>query len=68
MSQLPSESSSEVLLNTPRARLKTWGDRTFQFASATEWNKMPVAIRNCQTLIMFKSRLKTHLFKLAFNI
>ena len=61
-------SSSEVLLNTPRARLKTWGDRTFQFASATEWNKLPVAIRNCQTLIMFKSRLKTHLFKLAFNI
>ena len=61
-------SSSEVLLKVPRSRLKTWGDRTFQHASAAEWNRLPATIRNCQTLTIFKRQLKTHLFKIAHNV
>jgi hypothetical protein len=61
-------SSNEIVLQQPRTRLKTWGDRTFPFASATEWNRLPATIRNCQTLALFKRQLKTYLFKSAHNV
>ena len=31
---------------------------------STEWNKLPAAIRSCNTVESFKSALKTHLFDL----
>ena len=31
-------------------------------------NKLPLEIRNSQSLAIFKFKLKTHLFKLAYNL
>ena len=42
----------------PVPRLKTYGEKCFQFAGPKEWNKLPLLI---------KSRLKTYLFNCAFN-
>ena len=44
-------------------RLKSYGDRLFQFA---EWNSLPQNIRESDSLEIFKKYLKTHLFKLAY--
>ena len=40
-------------------------DRSFSFAAPVEWNNLPAYIRNAQSITIFKSLLKTHLFRLA---
>ena len=32
-----------------------------------EWNSLPLNIRNLKEITVFKSHLKTHLFKMAFS-
>ena len=59
-------SANLLLLDVPRSRLKTRGDRAFSVAAPNLWNNLPVHIRTCQTLECFKSLLKTHYFSLAF--
>lgn len=59
-------SESQFLLNVPRSRLKTRGDRAFSVAAPKLWNNLPLHIRAAPTLDSFKSALKTHLFTLAF--
>ena len=59
-------SSSECRLEVPRTRTKTYGDRTFTFAAADMWNKLPNDIRQAASVSMFKSKLKTHLFIVYF--
>ena len=51
--------------NTYRTE-KTLGDRAFENAAPKVWNRLPLEIRQCQSLNIFKVLLKTHLFKLAF--
>ena len=56
--------------------ITTPGDRAFENAVPTVskfenaapkvWNRLPLEIRQCQSLNIFKVLLKTHLFKLAF--
>lgn len=60
-------SANLLLLDVPRSRLKTKGDRAFSVAAPTLWNKLPLHIRTCPTLECFKSLLKTYLFSLAFH-
>ena len=36
-------------------------------AGPREWNNLPLDIRSCRTFPTFKSKLKTHLFRLAFK-
>jgi len=60
-------SSSQVLLQVPVSRLKSYGDYAFSVAALTLWNKLPADIRNAPSLENFKSILKTHLFKVAFT-
>lgn len=60
-------SSNQGLLMQPMSRLKTKGDRAFAFAAPKLWNSLPVDVRASETIQSFKSRLKTHLFKLAFQ-
>ena len=43
----------------PRAKLKTYGERSFQHAAPKEWNNLPLDIRDSPSLAIFKSRLKT---------
>lgn len=59
-------SSNQVLLNVPRTRLKNKGDRAFSVVAPNLWNSLPVHIRTAQTVGIFKSFFKTHLYSLAF--
>ena len=60
---------SEVLdlLEVPKTRLKTFDDRSFMYAAAVEWNKLPLGIRKSPSLDSFKAHLKTHLFQQCFK-
>ena len=60
-------SSSPKLLEIPKTKLKTYGDRSFLYAAAFEWNKLPLEIKNSVCIGTFKTRLKTHLFKLCYD-
>ena len=60
-------SSGQLLLEVPRSRYKQWGDHSFAVAAPRLWNKLPPDIRTTTDLGLFKSKLKTHFFRLAFN-
>ena len=60
-------SSSNNLLTIPKHNLKTYGGRSFSIAAPMLWNSLPLIIRNAETLDIFKSKIKTFLFKQAFN-
>ena len=61
-------SSRSINLSVPRSRTSTYGDRSFVCSSPRLWNKLPGFIRYSETLDSFKTRLKTQLFKIAFNL
>ncbi len=42
------------------------GGRTFSYLAPKLWNSLPENVRGSDTLSLFKSRLKTHLFSQAF--
>ena len=63
--QLRSYRGILLMDNTYRTK-KTLGDRVFENAAPKVWNRLPLEIRQCQSLNIFKVLLKTHLFKLAF--
>lgn len=46
----------------PRAKCKTFGDRSFSVSGPRLWNNIPMDIRSSTTLDIFKSKLKTFLF------
>lgn len=60
-------SSSSIHLTVPTARLSTMGSRAFSRSAPLLWNALPPDIRNTDSLPLFKSRLKTHLFILAYS-
>ena len=60
-------SADMALLEVPKFRFKTYGDRSFQAAAAHEWNNLPLFIRQSTSLTTFKSNLKTHLYNLYFK-
>ena len=60
-------SVSNRLLVEPRARLSTYGFRSFSFSAPRLWNRLPLEIRLSTTVASFKNRLKTHLFFLFLN-
>ena len=49
----------------PYGTKKTLGDRAFKNVAPKEWNRLPLEIRQCQSLNTFKVLLKTHLSNLA---
>ena len=59
-------SSSQHLLATPKARLKTYGERAFAVAVPRLWNSIPLELRSSSSIDIFKRHLKTYLFKQAF--
>ena len=59
-------SSSQHLLATPKARLKTYGERAIAVAAPRLWNSIPLELRSSSSIDMFKPHLKTYLFKQAF--
>jgi hypothetical protein len=54
-------------LYEPRAQKKS-GERCFQYCAPRLYNELPIEIRNCTTVLSFKSKLKTHLFKKSFDL
>uniref|UniRef100_A0A3P9CN84 THAP-type domain-containing protein n=1 Tax=Maylandia zebra TaxID=106582 RepID=A0A3P9CN84_9CICH len=61
-------SSDQLLLVQPRSRHKSRGDRAFALVAPNLWNNLPIAIRASDSIQLFKSRLKTHLFNLSFPV
>lgn len=43
------------------------GERAFSCASGSVWDTLPVELRKLPTLTLFKSKLKTHLFSIAYG-
>ena len=62
----PLRSAKNLSLVVPRYKTKAYGARAFSCVAPTEYNKLPQEIAQAPTLNAFKSRLKTHFFRLAF--
>ena len=60
-------SKDSNLLVVPRVRLKAAGHRSFHFAAPVLWSNLPEKLRQCSSLSLFKSHLKTHLFNDAYS-
>ena len=54
-----------LILNLLKTRLKTFGDKAFSVVAAREWNNLPLSIRSSNSIIHFKSLLKTPLFEVS---
>ena len=62
-------SSSAFLLKQNKQNLKSYGFRTFTVATPFLWKySLPLEVKSSPSLNIFKSKLKTHLFKCAFNL
>ena len=58
-------SSDSLVLSIPYVR-SSLGKRAFSVIGPRLWNSLPPDTRNSSSLPIFRSRLKTHLFKIAF--
>ena len=61
-------SSNQFLLSTFKFNLKTYGGRCFTIAAPSVWNSLPFELRSCNSLSSFKSKLKTWLFKIGYDV
>ena len=62
-------SNDELLLAPTKFKSeKTLGDRAFQVAAPTLWNKLPSALRMETSLKPFQAKLKTLLFNEAYDL
>jgi len=55
-----------MMIQQPRVRTKTYGDRRFDKTASTLWNNLPSETRNEQSLEMLKKNVKTYLFRIAY--
>ena len=55
------------LLTVPRSRTKI-AERRFSSAAPTVWNRLSLSIRNTDSIVTFKSHLKTHLIRRNFLV
>ena len=61
-------SSNQFLLSTSKFNLKTYGGRSFTIAAPSVWNALPFELRSYNSLSSFKSKLKTWLFKIGYDV
>ena len=54
-------------LVVPQTRRQTFASRSFSVVGPMLWNSLPNTIKQSNTLDVFKTKLKTHLFRHAFN-
>ena len=59
-------SSDKLTLSIPKVRT-LYGERSFRYHCAVEWNTLPHDIRSCESLDSFKAKLKTYLFSTAYH-
>ncbi len=62
---LRSQNSGHLII--PRISKSTAGGRSFSYLAPKLWNNLPNTVRKADILCQFKSRLKTHLFNLAYT-
>ncbi len=62
---LRSQNSGHLIIS--RISKSTAGGRSFSYLAPKLWNNLPNTVREADTLCQFKSRLKTHLFNLAYT-
>ncbi len=62
---LRSQNSGHLII--PRISKSTADGRSFFYLVPKLWNNLPNTVREAETLSQFKSRLKTHLFNLAYT-
>ena len=60
-------SFNKKLLVVPQSKTKIYGDRRFSVAGPRYWNLLPKEIRLSSSIDIFKSKLKTFLFKEAYG-
>ena len=60
-------SSSMNLLQVPRTKTKTYGDRSFRKAGSAVWNNLPNELRLETSVDIFKVKLKTFLFNQTYS-
>ena len=61
-------SSNEKLLQVPKSKLKTYGDRSFEVVAPKLWNDLLRNIRDTTSTYSFKKNLKTHLYKMHYGL
>ena len=44
----------------------SYGQRSFSYSSPSAWNSLPQQVRSSDNVSTFRSRTKTHLFRLAY--
>ena len=59
-------SVEQGLLTVPKACTVRYGKQAFAYIAPALYNQLPMEVRKSPTLNTFKSRLKTHYFKLAY--
>ena len=59
-------SASRSLLCPKKAKTENFGCTAFFFEAPKLWNSLPEDIKNAKTVICFKNKLKTHLFRKTF--
>ena len=59
-------SASHSLRCPQKAKTENCGCRAFSFVAPKLWNSLPEDIKNAKTVICFKNKLQTHLFRNAF--
>ena len=60
-------SACNNLLVVPPTRLKTFGDKAFSVCAPKLWNSLPLSLRDCHVLTIFKQNLKKYLFNKYFQ-
>ena len=61
--QLRSSVSQQLIV--PKTKLNL-GKRAFSVAAPRVWNELPIALKTSETIAIFRKKLKTYLFQLAF--
>ena len=54
-------------LIVPKTKRKTFVDRSFPVAGPRQWNNVPDYVKRSPSVEEFKNKLKTYLFRRAFN-
>ena len=56
-----------IRLNLPLYNMKSYKLRSLYVSGPRLWNELPSELRVIESIIIFKAKLKTHLFKAHFT-
>ena len=60
-------SADTTTLQVPSTHRATLGDRAFLVAAARAWNSLPLETRACSSLLTFRRKTKSHLFRQSYG-